>query len=237
MVAGDTVVTVADCERAQTDWYAACARLTGGEDWQDGPLRWIWLPYSGSLMLMFPAEIPPDAVARGVARATELDARIVGAWLDLDVDGTTLGTAGFERGWSPWWMATPIELLGPADDPRISLVEDIPEFTEPADRALLPLVLDRPQHTWHAVARLRGRYAGETWSHLTGSLAGVFHMEVWPQFQRRGLGTGLARSVCAAAAAAGARHAVLNATPVGEKLYSTLGFRRIGDGITWWLHR
>jgi GNAT superfamily N-acetyltransferase len=119
----------------------------------------------------------------------------------------------------------------------VSLVDDVPEFIDPADGARYPLVRDRPQHTWLAVARVHGRPAGQAWSHLTGRLAGVFDMEVWPRYQRRGLGTGLVRAVCAAAAAAGARHAVLNATPEGEKLYSTVGFRRVGDGITWWLHR
>ena len=56
--------------------------------------------------------------------------------------------------------------------------------------------------------------------------------DVRPPFRRRGLGTALLQAVSAAAAAAGARHAVLNATP---ELYETCGFRQIGEGITWWL--
>jgi hypothetical protein len=43
--------------------------------------------------------------------------------------------------------------------------------------------------------------------------------------------------VSAAAAGAGARHLVLNATDEGERLYSSAGFRQVGTGITWWLHR
>jgi hypothetical protein len=43
--------------------------------------------------------------------------------------------------------------------------------------------------------------------------------------------------VTASAAEAGGRDATLNATPMGERLYSRLGFRRVGDGITWWLQR
>jgi hypothetical protein len=46
----------------------------------------------------------------------------------------------------------------------------------------------------------------------------------------------LLRAVCAAAGDAGARHAVLNATPEGKLLYSSCGFTQIGEGITWWLH-
>ena len=38
-------------------------------------------------------------------------------------------------------------------------------------------------------------------------------MDVWEPFRRRGFGTGLLYAVCAAARQAGAKHAVLNATP------------------------
>ena len=61
-------------------------------------------------------------------------------------------------------------------------------------------------------------------------------MDVWEPFRRRGYGTGLLRTVCTAARRAGARHAVLNATPEGELLYNSCGFTRIGEGITWWRH-
>ena len=67
-------------------------------------------------------------------------------------------------------------------------------------------------------------------------IAGICDMDVWPRFQRRGLGRALLRAVCGSARAAGARDAVLNATPDGERLYSTEGFVRIGNGITYWHH-
>jgi GNAT superfamily N-acetyltransferase len=96
----------------------------------------------------------------------------------------------------------------------------------------------RPQHTWYAAAydHPSGRFAGRAWSHVNGETAGVFDMEVWPAFQRRGLGSGLLRAVVAAAADAGADNAVLNATPEGKLLYESCGFRQIGAGITWWLN-
>lgn len=68
----------------------------------------------------------------------------------------------------------------------------------------------------------------------TDDLAGIFDMAVWPSFRRRGLGTALLRAICAAAT--GARHAALNATPEGKLLYSRCGFTHIGEGTTWWLH-
>ncbi len=90
--------------------------------------------------------------------------------------------------------------------------------------------------TWYAAAYDHGRFAGRAWSFRSDDdrLAGVFDMAVWPRFQRRGLGTGLLTAVCAAARRAGARYAVLNATPPGKLRYESLGFHQIGAGITYW---
>lgn len=58
----------------------------------------------------------------------------------------------------------------------------------------------------------------------------------WPQFQRRGLGRALLRTVCDAARRVGAKRAVLNATPAGEPLYLADGFVHVGHGVTYWHH-
>jgi len=59
-------------------------------------------------------------------------------------------------------------------------------------------------------------------------------VDIWPAFQRQGLGRALLRTVCGSACAAGARYAVLNATPDGERLYREQGFVGVGTGITYW---
>ncbi len=229
--------TVADCERVQTDWYRTRARVLGGRGWQDGPLTWILGP--GVLSLMFPRDLPAPALADGVAVARGLGIS-VGVWLRLDVDPAPLAAAGFEHGWAPWWMATAIDAVGPADDERVELQRDSIDYQgEYADyRREFALTRTEPQRSWYAAAYLppERRFAGRAWSHLDGDTAGVFDMEVWPPFRRRGLGTGLLRAVCAAARASGATHAVLNATPEGKQLYQTCGFVQIGEGSTWWLH-
>lgn len=224
-------VTVADCERVQAGWFRARAARLGGRRWQDGPLDWLDGP--DGLSLMFPTRLPADAVARGVAEARRRDTGI-GVWLGLEVDASALLDAGFEEGWSPWWMTAPCSAVGAADDERVELLERHDE--DPGAWSAPAMTAASPRDTWYAVARESGVVAGRAWSHRVGPLAGVFDMDVWPPHQRHGLGTGLLRAVCAAAAAAGAAHAVLNATPDGERLYATCGFRRIGEGITWWLH-
>lgn len=213
-------VSVADCERVQTSWFQLRARAQGSDAWEDSGLVWA----NGDLM--FPQVIDPAALARGVERARAEHLPIVGAWLGLDVDAGPLAAAGFERGWSPWWMAGPIP-DGLATDPRVRLREDGDE------RAMARL---RPPRAWYAEAHEDGRTTGQAWSHLVGNLAGVFDVTVQEPSRRRGLGTGLMQAVCAAAASHGAQHVVLNSTPAGLPLYLRCGLRRIGTGITWWLH-
>ena len=239
--------TIEACEAAQTCWFTCRAEVLGGETWRDGPLTWV--REGDGMSLMFPERIPADAVRRGVNRARDTGMRIVGAWLGTEVDASALAGAGFERGWEPWWMTAAVGDVGAAGDPRIELQQDTDDFRgEYADyRESLKLTRERPQHSWYAAAyddragrasRNGHRFAGHAWSHFRGETetAGVFDMHVWPQFQRRGLGSGLLRAVVAAAAGAGASNAVLNATPQGKLLYESCGFRQIGVGITWWLH-
>lgn len=227
--------TVADCQSAQSAWNCAVAVAGGGEVWEDGGLRWSWQAHDGQLMLNFPRVIEPVAVARGVEAARRRGAHIIGAWLNVDVDASTLKSHGFERGWEPWWMSAPLEAIAEPDDRRVAITADVPEYG-PGGQALLSLARAPDARAWHAVARLDGRVAGRAWSYVPGEIAGIFDMDVWPRFQRRGLGRALLRAVCSSARSAGARAAVLNATPDGERLYSAEGFTRIGNGITYWNH-
>lgn len=227
--------TVDDCEINQAAWNAAVAIAAGGEVWEDNGLRWSWQTHDGQLMLNFPRAIDLEAARRGVTAARERGARIVGAWLASDVDASPLEMVGFERGWEPWWMAAALESIGEPGDQRVSITADVPEYG-PEGQRMLSLADAPDDRAWHAVARLNGRFAGRAWAFAHGNVAGIYDMDVWPPFQRQGLGRALLRRLCASARAAGAQVAVLNATPDGERLYSAEGFARIGAGITYWHH-
>lgn len=231
----EAAASVADCELNQAQWNCASAVAGGGSAWQDAGLIWAWRAHSGELMLNFPRSLELAAVERGIAFARDHGAHIVGAWLSSETDPATLVEAGFQRGWEPWWMAASLAAIAPADDPRVALSTDVPEYG-PGGRRLLSLAEGERPSAWHAVARIDGSLAGRAWSFVAGSRAGVYDMEVWPQYQRRGLGRALLREVCDAARAAGATTVTLNATPAGEKLYSAEGFVRVGEGITYWHH-
>jgi GNAT superfamily N-acetyltransferase len=212
------MVTIADCEHVQTEFFMARAAASNGTVWRDDGLLWIDGP--DGLNVMFPGQLSPVAVRRGVDRARALGRDIVGAWLGLDVDPTPLAQAGFTKGWTPSWMTAQLSDVPAPGDQRVRL-----ERVEPA-------------RAWYATAHIyeTNRFAGHAWSFRHEQLAGVFDMEVWPAFQRMGLGTALLAAVCAAARQAGATDAVLNATPEGELLYRACGFSRVGAGITWWHH-
>lgn len=238
MARSSIMTTVADCQRVQTNWYRLRAETCGGEVWTDGPLTWTDGPDGQNLM--FPTAMTTAAVRRGVARARDRGLPIVGAWLALDVDPAPLAEVGFTRGWSPWWMTANLSDVVSEPDPRVELQVETSDYQakDPEYRRLLAVARREPTRAWYAAAytpRTR-RFAGRAWSFLDGDLAGVFEMDVWEPLRRRGYGTGLLRAVCAAAGQAGARHAVLNATPEGKLLYNSCGFTQIGEGITWWQH-
>jgi GNAT superfamily N-acetyltransferase len=226
------MVSVADCQRVQTNWFRMRAEVLGGLVWADGPLTWIDGP--DGLNLMFPETLAGGDLGRAVEHARQRGLPIVGAWLGLEVDPGPLAQVGFERGWSPWWMTADLsEVAGPPDARVLQTID-----TEDDDVERFALTHQQPVRAWCACAYAEPsrQFAGRAWSFLDEDLAGIFDMDVWQPFRRRGLGTGLLRSVCASAQSAGARHAVLNATPEGKKLYDACGFTQIGEGSTWWLH-
>jgi GNAT superfamily N-acetyltransferase len=237
MASSWAVVTVADCQRVQTNWFRLRAETCGGSVWTDGPMTWIDGP--DGLNLMFPTDMTTAGVLRGVERARSRGLPIVGAWLARDVDPAPLQDAGFSPGWSPWWMSADLSELPGDADPRVELQVETADYDDyPEQAAVLAVARRRPVRAWYAAAYTRHdrRFAGRAWSFLDGDHAGVFDMDVWKPFRRQGYGAGLLHTVCAAARRAGARHAVLNATPEGELLYSSRGFTHLGEGVTWWRH-
>jgi GNAT superfamily N-acetyltransferase len=219
----------------QARWNRAIARAGGGRCWDDAGLAWSWQAHDRQLLLNFPRAIDASALVRGVDAGRELGAGIAGAWLAVDVDASPLVAAGFEPGWEPCWMAAELRAIPAHGDERVSLTTDVPEYG-PEGQRLLALAQSVPANAWHAVARVDGAFAGRAWSFAAGSCAGVYDMEVWPAFRRRGLGRSLLRAVCDAAGTAGAQFATLNATAQGEPLYAAEGFTAVGKGATYWRH-
>jgi ribosomal protein S18 acetylase RimI-like enzyme len=167
----------------------------------------------------FPARRTRAAMATVIDRVGAMRLRTVSCW-SLDEDkalGTLLIARGFEWGWQPWWMARELSRL-PDEEPRY------------------PVVLRR-RGAVHglAVRDERGSLGGVTVNPWRG-IAGIYDMGVSPEHRRRGIGRALTLAACRLARELGCTHAVLNATPEGERLYSSVGFERLGEGRTWWRH-
>jgi len=224
-------------------WMGRAAGATGGAVVRERGLTWTAPAPGGEAMLLFPGDPPGDALDAMIAAARERGARGIGCWATglepFDGLAERLMDRDFEWGWQPHWMAIDLAQLPMGDDPRVSLVERVPEYGDGYGAKLMSLAREQPRRSWHAVARVDGAYAGHAWAHLAeGELgtAGIYDVDVVARQRRRGLGAALTTAVCRAAAQAGARVATLNATGEGELLYRALGFRSLGLGQTWWKH-
>jgi ribosomal protein S18 acetylase RimI-like enzyme len=240
--AGD-VELIRAAARNHVSWMTRAGVATGGEVVRERGVTWIAPPRGGGAVLPFPRALSHPALDRVLDVCRARGAGGVGCWVSglepYDALGERLVERGFEWGWQPHWMAIDLARLPiEEDDPRVALVEQVPEYGEYGAR-LMALARARPRRSWHAVARVDGDYAGHAWAHLIGGghgSAGIYDVDVLPDHRRRGLGRALTLAVCRAAANAGARMATLNATGEGELLYRALGFRSLGHGQTWWLH-
>jgi GNAT superfamily N-acetyltransferase len=230
-------VIAAAAARNHTAWMRARALATGGAIRRHGHLRWYAEGLGGEISLGFPKAVSQPALSAALADARACRSRSIACWAtgleDVDALWARLEPAGFEWGWKPHWMALdPAGLPAAEPDPRVSLVTSVREY-DAYGSALLTLTRGR---CWHAEARVDGRHVGHAWSFLHGDEAGVYDMDVYPPWQRQGLGRALTLAVCGAARDAGARLITLNATDAGERLYSTVGFEPAGWGQTWWWH-
>jgi GNAT superfamily N-acetyltransferase len=227
--------------RNHGSWFRATAAVTGGRAMRTRGLSWVAPAPAGEAMLPFPRRATRPALDELLAWCRDHDVAGIGCW-STGLEPTTrlaarLVARGFEWGWQAHWMAIELAALPLGDvDPRVSLATEVPEY-DGYGRRLLELTAGR---FWHAVAREGGGFAGHAWAHVTGGAlgcAGVYDVYVPPRRRRRGLGRALTLAVCRAAAQAGANVAALNATGEGELLYGALGFRSLGHGQTWWIHR
>lgn len=222
---------VGECVRSHRAWMTLNATVGSGAVGRDGAIDWAWVPAENTMHLLFPVAPQAEDLATVTRRADEFEATATALWSAVDRHRKWVGEFGFERGWSPWWMAAAPADVPPASGDRVALVDDVRDH----DKGRRSLV--GRADVLLAEATVGGCYAGRAWLHLADDVAGIYDMEVWPRFRRRGLGRELLGTLVAEGAMRGARIVTLNATPGGAKLYAACGFARVGEGRTWWRHR
>jgi ribosomal protein S18 acetylase RimI-like enzyme len=224
---------VADNHR---DWMARWALALGGGvvsiDGED-----LYVSREANL---FPRSAPdPERLIRAI-RAH--DCAGVGYW-SLDADdrvGVGLVARGFGWGWRPHWMAIDLgdaEQFAAGLDPRFDVVvAPGPPYAHTLPYAPPDGAAD-PPGTFRLGVRLRQKVIGQISVNPHAGVAGIYSMGVAPRVRGRGIATELTRAACRLAIEHGCRHALLNATDDGQRVYRRVGFRSLGWGQTWWYVR
>lgn len=79
------------------------------------------------------------------------------------------------------------------------------------------------------VVYIEGRAVGTGTLFPTGNTAGIFNISTSREFQRRGCGKAMMQFLMKRAKELGMEYLILHSTPVGIKLYSSLGFEKCLD--------
>jgi len=186
---------------------------------------------AGDGVLAFPR---PDGDLEGaVELACSAGVRELGCWAAAPdaALGARLAGLGFQDGWQPHWMGTdPSDPVEPPVyiDETTACVPGLPYAGPGHDAALGGEVR-------HLVAREGDAIVGHVVLNVEGTSGGIYDMGVTQVARGRGHGSALTRGALGRAAALGCTTVTLNATPAGERVYLSVGFRSLGRGMTWWL--
>ena len=138
--------------------------------------------------------------------------------------GLTIERAIDARGVAQWTDLHPYLEDGQRDEPR--------------ERLYVSLGLDGDQPLRHYIARLNGEPVGALSLFLGQEAAGIYTVEVAPAWQRRGIGTAMARAVLEEARRFDHRVGVLAPTRQSRSIYERLGFvlHRQALPLYWYPH-
>jgi GNAT superfamily N-acetyltransferase len=232
------------------------AQAAGGEVHFSDGIAWTYAGADGEAMILFPQLPEASADERLEAVIQFYRARqptpLVGCWSLLPTQPRDLGVRllarGFQPGWAPCWMA--LDLRHMREQPPLPSevtvalldaapawdVRNLPYYSSAAAPLRQRLMEMRPRQVWYFAAYLRGQPVGHSTLCLTtGALAvaGLYDIGVIPAARNQGIGKAVTRAACLHARSLGCRYALLNAT--GERMYTQLGFEKLGEGTTWWL--
>lgn len=215
-------------------WFRRCAAARGGRVERPAGIELTTEPPWGTIPFPGAAARSRERLDQLIRRARKLGLSRLSCWsLDADrVLGTLLLARGFEWGWEPHWMALELNRL-PVEDQRYEIVS----HGAGSDPSELPYrTLADPARVRHLAVRDGGKAVGHVIVNPWRGHAGIYNMGVVESHRRRGIGRALTIAACRIGRDLGCSHALLNATPMGELVYRTVGFRSLGEGQTWWRH-
>jgi predicted N-acetyltransferase YhbS len=229
------------------------ARMAGGEERHTGSIVWTSPGAGKGSNIVFPRLSEEEAVpvleqlldALRLSLPRQADCWSMDPSQPADL-GVLLLARGFHTGWRPHWMMLDLqEDLGAAAPTGLEVVADqtsdlggIEQLPYAKSTTLTQDGRAEGALTQRFVARLGGKIVGHSGVLCTqGDLgvAGLYNVGVQPQYRGRGIGKALVLATCRFARDHGWRYAVLNATYDGRRIYTQVGFRSLGEGLTWGL--
>ncbi len=228
-------------------WHDLHVRSLGfATEWRDG----LWLTPDEVPAIFFHAiAVRPGASAAVIGERVACAgwSSVSDPWADLAMPGQGFSLAGDHA----WMVRAPSsDGAAPAPSPWampdglvIELVRDVDALADFERAAALSFGSPpRPPYIWHAPALLRdprlqiwrGIVGGHTVAVAMGftdaSVLGVYGVATLPDTRRRGYATAVTRWTIDAAPAL---PAVLQPSPMAERLYTRLGFERFATFRTW----
>lgn len=137
----------------------------------------------------------------------------------------------------PLPLGKPCEVVRAADPAQAASVGDLVSAAFGLDRASTARTLDTAIHPTSSVDVFIGAVNGAPLSTVTvtrsGDTAGVWCMATPPEHQGKGAGRALLTRVMEAQRQAGVRRFYLFASPAGQPLYESIGFKTLAECPVW----
>ncbi len=169
---------------------------------------------------------PPAVAAGAAARLVAVGLRDVGTVPAMTVDLRLLPPAADQPGLT-------IRQVESAEDRALwgELAARGTGFEEPAVRALAALEPLIPAARLDGQVRLLADYEGKAVATgalvISGGLAGAYAVSTLPELRRRGIGRAITLHALQLGVAGGARTGFLQSSPMGFRVYESMGFREI----------
>lgn len=237
-----------------TELFCLNALAAGGDVWKADGITWTHCKQSGESMIAFP-NLSEDRVASQLDEIMQYylhqPPRGVGCWSLHPTQPADLGirllARGFQPGWRPNWMCLDLNEMEtnhslppgleviPDNTTSITNVKDLPY----ADTDITVYVNQKDKNLSRAqrfIAKLDGEIVAHSAVLLSSGplgVGGLYHVGVVPAVRNKGIGKAVVIAACLHAKEQGYQYVTLNGT--GQRMYRQCGFKKIGDGWTWWL--
>ncbi|UYQ95411.1 GNAT family N-acetyltransferase [Chitinophaga horti] len=231
--------------------YSLHALSAGGEVFEKEGLRWTHAGTGHQGRILFPTmanDRASDLLNEMMVSYRQQPPDGIGCWSLQPAPehlGARLLARGFQPGWQPCWMYLPLNVALSSFDANPSLTIVADNTTDITPLTALPyadagtmisprLLAAYPDRAQRFLAKLNGEIVGQS-AVFFSDVAGIYNVGVIPAYRGQGIGKALTIATCVYAQEQGYDYATLNASDMGQPVYEQLGFKKLGDGMTWWM--